>query len=322
MSLSRALLPGLCIVSAAALLAQTGSIGGPVSGYVFDARAHSLRVLHGIPGAALVGDPVDLGGLGLNAAWISPNLDSALAVASDGTAHLFRLDSGRASEVQAEGLVAPERAVYSPSGSALALVTPGSVRIYKGLPGAPAVTGTVALPADTTAAPGAMAFGRMRRPGGGPVAVSDDGLYLLYGSGATVQLLGAGGDSRTLTDAAAGALPVFARGNHDAAVIDANTIALFQDAAGAATVRRLPGVSAVRGADFTADGKQLFLAAASVTALDLTTGDRSAIACDCRPAGLTRMGTAYRLNDLGRGPLWLLDASAAAPRIVFVPAAQ
>ena len=48
---------------------------------------------------------------------------------------------------------------------------------------------------------------------------------------------------------------------------------------------------------------------------------RADVACDCRPFGLTRMGTAYRLNEFGSGPLWLLD-TAADPRIVFVPAAR
>ena len=33
------------------------------------------------------------------------------------------------------------------------------------------------------------------------------------------------------------------------------------------------------------------------------------------------MGSVFRLNDLGSGPLWLLDA-VTEPRVVFVPAAQ
>jgi hypothetical protein len=33
------------------------------------------------------------------------------------------------------------------------------------------------------------------------------------------------------------------------------------------------------------------------------------------------MGNVYRLNELGREPLWILDADAKDPRIVFVPAA-
>ena len=45
----------LCSTGAVALLAQQGTVSGPVSGYVFDARGHSLRIIRGIPGASLFG---------------------------------------------------------------------------------------------------------------------------------------------------------------------------------------------------------------------------------------------------------------------------
>ena len=46
------------------------------------------------------------------------------------------------------------------------------------------------------------------------------------------------------------------------------------------------------------------------------------IACDCKPGALVAMGNLFRLNELGTepGPLWILDAGVAQPRIVFVPA--
>src|SRR5205823_12398779 len=141
---------------------------------------------------------------------------------------------------------APERAIFRPSGTALELVTPGSVRIIKGLPDAPVVAGTVELPQDRVAAIAAKSGAKRQRPGGGPVAVSDDGAYLLYGSGAAIELLGIGGDSRKLIDAGAGAVPVFAPGGRDAAVVDRDQVAIFQDAPGAATVRRLPGIAAAK----------------------------------------------------------------------------
>jgi hypothetical protein len=120
-----------------------------------------------------------------------------------------------------------------------------------------------------------------------------------------------------------GAVPVFSPGGHDAAVIDARTLALFSDVSGTATVRRLPGIVGVRSAGFSADGKRLFAAGfgAAVTSLDVASGDRVEIGCDCRPSGLVRMGTAFRLNDFGTGPLWLLEDSAN-PRILFVPAVR
>jgi hypothetical protein len=304
---------------AAALFAQQGTINGPVTGYVFDAQSQALRAIRGIPGASLIGDPLDLGAP-VASAWVSPKSDSVLIVTAEHAPRLFRLDGGQATERKPEGMVAPERAVFSPSGSALAVVTPGSVRIYKGLPDAPVVAGTVELPADRVAA-GGMAYGKRPRPGAGAVAVSDDGMYLLYGNGAAVELLGVAGDSRKLTDAAPGAVPVFAPGGHDAAVIDGQNLSLFRDAAGAATVRRLPGASGVKGADFSQDGKRLFVAGASVTTVDLASGERAELACSCKVAGLSRMGSAFRLTELGTGPLWLLDV-ASDPKIVFVPAVR
>jgi hypothetical protein len=309
----------LYAAGAVALFAQQGSINGPVTGYVFDAQSQALRPIRGIPGAAVIGDAVDLG-VAVSSAWVAPKSDSALIVTTDGAVRLFRLDGGSATERKPEGMVTPERAMFSPSGTALALVTPGSVRIYKGLPDAPVVAGTVELPADR-AVVGATSYGKRPRPGGGPVAVSDDGMYLLYGNGNAVELLGVAGDSRKLADAAPGAMPLFAPGGHDAAVIDTQALTLVQDAAGAATVRKLPGVTGLKGADFSPDGKRLLLAGTSVTTVDLASGDRAQIACDCKPAGLSRMGSAFRLTDLGTGPLWLLDV-ANDPKIVFVPAVR
>jgi DNA-binding beta-propeller fold protein YncE len=285
---------------------------------VFDTRARALRVIFGVHGASLIGDEVDFG-TGITNAWVAPKLDVALTVTAEGVARLFRLDAGKATERLVEGLVVPDRAVFSPSGTALALVTKGNARIIKGLPDAPVVAGTVELPQGGGVATRADAGGNPPRSDVGAMAVSDDGSYLLYGSSGAVELLGISGDSRKLTDAGLGALVAFAPGGHDAAVVDGGMVAFFQDAAGAATVRRLPGIAGGKGVAFSPDGGRLFVAAASVTAVDVLTGDRGEIVCGCRPSGLVRIGNAFRLNDLDAEPLWLLDVSAD-PQMVFVPA--
>lgn len=318
MSISRTLT--LFAAGALALAAQQGTVGGPISGYAFDGRARSLRTIRGIPGASLVGESVDVGSP-LAAAWVAPNLDSALVLTVDGAARLYRLDGGKATHRPVDGLSAPDRALFSPAGTALALFTAGSVRIYRGLPDAPTVAGTLELPAETGAAGGGRAMTRGRRPATNPAALSDDGRYLLYGNGDAVELLGVAGDSRRLTQAGAAAQLAFAAGGHDAALVEAKGVTLFQDAAGATTVRRLPGVTGARAAGFSNDGKKLYLAGDTVTVLDLANGERTDIACDCRPAGLSRMGGTFRLNEIGNGPLWLLDVSGP-PAVLFVPAAQ
>ena len=74
------------------LYGQAGTLGAPSTGFVFDQSAHALRQIQGIPGAALVGTPVDFG-LAVTAAWAAPRLDSAFVLAADGQAHLFRLSA-------------------------------------------------------------------------------------------------------------------------------------------------------------------------------------------------------------------------------------
>jgi hypothetical protein len=305
---------------AAGLFAQQGSIGGPVAGYVFDPKMQSLRVIRGIPGASLIGDGLELGAVATSA-WVAPKQDAALVVTADGAVRLFRLDGGKATPSQMDGLTVPERAVFSPSGTAMALVASGSVRVIKGLPDAPVAVGTVQLPGARRApASAALAAGKkLMPPASGALALSDDGAYLLYSSGTSIDLLGADGNTRKLSEAASGAFVAFAPGGHDAAVVDGESVALFQDVAGASTVRRLPGIGGGKDVGFSADGRKLFVAASTVMSVDVASGERTEIACDCHPTGLARMGNAFRLNDLGTEPLWLLDATAE-PRVVFVPA--
>jgi sugar lactone lactonase YvrE len=79
-------------------------------------------------------------------------------------------------------------------------------------------------------------------------------------------------------------------------------------------------IAGANGVAFSADGKKVFVARSSggVAVFDLEAKSRTDVSCDCVPFGLTPMGSLYRLNELGSGPLWLLDP--AGGRIVFVPA--
>jgi hypothetical protein len=307
-------------LGAAAVYAQNNTVTGPVAGYVFDGGSRALHVIRGIPGASLIGESVDLEG-GITAAWVSPKLDTALTITAAGPLRLYRLKDGAAAPAPIENLPAPERVVFSPSGTSLALVTNGSARIFRGLPDAPQDAGTIALPNARGVAAAAMSVGKLPRPltGSAPIALSDDGGYLLYAADGTVKVLALAGDARPLTDAATNALVVFAPGGHDAAVIDASTVAFFQDVAGPATVRRYAGIDGAKGAAFSPDRRKLFIAGAHLTAIDTGTGDRTDIACGCTPSALVPMGAVYRLNELSAGPLWLLDVSAD-PKTVFVPA--
>src|SRR5579863_7586268 len=51
--------------------AQQATLGGPVAGYVFDPAARVVRPVQGVPGASVLGDPVNFGS-DVAAAFVSP----------------------------------------------------------------------------------------------------------------------------------------------------------------------------------------------------------------------------------------------------------
>ena len=321
---------GLALAAGSVLVAQPGSLAGPVAGFVYDSPGRALRPIQGVPGASLIGDPIDLG-LDLSAAYVSPRQDSAFVVSADGALHFFRLNSAGAVEASLSGIsFIPQRVVFSPSGTAAALFTPGKVQVFQGLPGTPALAGAVTLPAagGAQASPATASRSRQHTPAAADFAISDDGVYLLSVSGGSVRLLSVNGQNRSLVPAGAGALVAFAPGGHDAAVLDpAAGLLLIRDAAGAASVQTIAqpddSLASAAGIGFSQDRSKLYVASASaqgVVSFDLAANSRSMIACDCTPTTLAPMGSLFRLNEFGSGPLWLLDAGAAAPRIVFVPA--
>jgi hypothetical protein len=301
---------------AAGLQAQPqGTIDGPVAGYVFDKAAHGLRPVLGLPSASLLGSPIKWRDR-VDQLFIAPKLDSTVGVTSEGAFRLFRLRDGIATELAIGGLApagSPYSLAYSPSGSSVALYGGNRVQLVTGLPDAPVVGGSI----DLTAA---------GVPSG--LAVSDDATTLLVSVNNSIRLFESYADMGKLIDTASGALVAFAAGGHDAAVADAGAgVMLFHDlvGAGASQVIAPPddNGTAFSALAFSADGKALFLAsstAQAVTQLDLASGSRTRIACNCSPTVLARMGSVFRLTELSGDPLWLLDAPERAPRIVFVPA--
>src|ERR1700722_13633409 len=65
--------PVCCLVLATSglLVGQQSSLQGPVAGFVFDNAARVLRPIQGVPGASLLGDPVNFG-FALSTAYVSP----------------------------------------------------------------------------------------------------------------------------------------------------------------------------------------------------------------------------------------------------------
>lgn len=306
---------------------QQGQVAGPVAGYAFDSTAHLVRPVLGIPGASLMGAPLTFA-YSLISVTVSPRGDTAVAIDAGGTPHLVALAAGTANEISFNGLAPrPDRVVYSPSGVSVALVAGGSAQVVTGLGTSPSMAGVVALSAAASGAnPQTEDARHAARVGAGSVAVSDDGEWVLESSGGSIQLAGVKGGRNTLASASRGSLVAFAPSSHDAAVLDPGgaTLLLIRDAAGAAgrqTLAETPDIAQTAGLAFSADGKSLFLAGASgVNVVDIASGNRSSVSCNCVPTGIDGMGGVYRLNQLGAAPLWLLDATSSPIRIVFVPA--
>jgi len=313
----------VALAACSTLAAQQGSLAGPVTGFVYDAPARAVRPIQGIPGAALIGDPVSFG-LDVHGAYVSPHQDAAFVSAADGSLHFFRLTSAGPVETGIGGVnFVPQGVVFSPSGSAAALFAAGRVQVFRGLPNAPALAASMTLPASggMQAAPA----GRARSNGTAipAFAISDDGQYLITAGG---QLLSVNGDAHSVAAAGAGTMVAFAPGGHDVALLDpANGLTVIRDASGAGTLQKVAPaddtLTSSAGLAFSQDGAKLFVASAStqsVISFDLAAGTRATIACNCTPTTLAPMGSLFRITELTGDPLWLVDAVAS--RTVFVPA--
>jgi hypothetical protein len=306
---------------ATALHAQ---VAGPVSGFVFDRSARVLRPIAGIPGAATLGSALE-GASDLAAAYISPRQDLALLFTAEG-GRFVRLNGSAATPVPCDGVPSPaELAVFSPSGSAAAVYAAGRAYVFTGLPDSPALSATVQTGALSTTRPQARGRGVRSEPFS--LAVSDDGRYLLLASGRSVRLVGMAGESATVMDTLPGAVVAFAPAGHDAAVADARSVTLLRNVRAGVSPRILsedgPGRGSVAGIAFAGDGSKLFVVnpgSREIGSFDITSGVRTTILCACEPEGLAPMGTLFRLNDGGAGPVWLLDNRNDEPRTVFVPA--
>jgi len=304
----------LLLAAAGPLLGQNGKVAGPVTGFVFDRAAGSLRPILGIPGASTMGDPLALG-YQISSAVVAPKQDSAFAFGTDGSLHFLRLQSGAASEVNCA--ICPAGAngvVFSPSGTAAAIYSAGRVQVMTGL--------------SATPAPGA-GFALGRSASAPPMALSDDGVWLLAGTKNSVELFNANGGPRQLMETLSNPMVAFAPGSHDAAIADGRAgVVWIHDVSGAANPQQVaaPATPMRRysGIAFSSDGKQLLTAVASegsVVSVDLATGTSTSTTCGCQPSELVPMGSLLRLNEMGSGPLWLFDGNGAPqPRVVFVPA--
>jgi hypothetical protein len=311
----------LAVALAGVAAAQAGTaLSGPTMGLVFDSSQSALRPIRGIPGAASLGDAVNLG-FALASATVSPRQDYALALkADDSSLVLVRAGAEISSTAVPGARPAPALVVFSPAGTAVALYDSGAgrVQILTGLPDAAAVQSDV----DVSALAGPVAA----------LAVDDAGASLLLAAGAaeTVSLY------RIATDAAPQFLASFrsvaalrlSGAGGDALLADSAAAAVYaiHDLPGAGTIEMIASGQDGLGAPIAVEADsagRIFVAdqAGNLTILDRSRGSVLSLPCGCAPAGLFRLsGTAtFRLTEPSDAPMWVLDASGADARIVAIP---
>jgi hypothetical protein len=305
----------LFLFSLAALstFAQTGSVGFPALGFAPDPRSSQIRPIRGIPGAALLGDPLDTSTFTNSA--ISPKQDLALAVsAADGQLYLVPL-SGEPARAVANAMSGPSQIVFSPTGRA-AIIRGGRLQILNELAGAPRVTEVALDPFDTPPA----------------LAVSDDGQAMLASSGRDenpVWLAGPGGSLTQLPLPGSVRAIAFRRDSRDAvAVTRSGDVYLVRNAGPDAEIRQVyigdEQTSDPVAVQISPDGSRAFTANSHglVAAIHLQSGSVASASCQCAPVSLEPMNAPalYRLTEISDLPVMLFDASTLTPRIWFVPA--
>ncbi len=318
----RAFITGLGVI-AASIVFQAGSraetpLRGPTLGVLWDAAAGGFRQIGGIPGSATLSAPIPAG-MALEVVEMAPGQDYGLAVTADRSLLVVRLPDQRPEFRPVDGASGllprgPHRIVFSPSGASALIQgsNPASVVILTGLPEGEAVTEL-----DLSAVPGPLTA----------IAISDGG-GVLAGAAGGLFLIGSGADGTRLVLRAGHISAVsFLPNSLNAVAADsaANELHFLDGSSGAASKVSLPsGRQAVSSVVALAVWRDRVVAASSGAAalLDMASGEAIVLPCQCEIAGLRKLEdeSVFLLNE--QGPLFLLAASGAQPRIVFVPAAR
>jgi hypothetical protein len=292
-------------------------IRGPMLGFVPDAGGTQVRPVLGIPGAAGLGARLPLAS-SLSRIKVSSGQEHAIAL-RDRDARIVVVDllsnppSVRPTELP---VGAADLLFLSPTGStAVAYGTESSV-VYT-------IEG---LQRDQKR----MRLGvwDLSRIPGRPVAfsASDDGELVLVKAEVGAWILGRDFSWRVPAE---DPIVAFVPGRRDVLVADNSTGDIFLIKDVGVSYERRPVFSATRdNGEFaavaaSADGKRVFAAAVSgtVTIVDLMTGSVDKISCQCRPVILEPMKglSVFRLTEVSREPIMVLDASSANPRMGMIP---
>jgi hypothetical protein len=313
------------ILRASCFLALAGAawaqVQGPVMGYLPDGG--NLRAMSGIPAAGSVGVAINPSGA-FSHIEVSPDQTQALAVAAGtGAVMLYKIGSG--ASVALQGVAsAPDRIVFSPSGTAAGLWFSSTrhFQLLNNLSSSPTVNDidfsfTGSDPAS--------------------LAVSDDGQWMVGAWPFSTYAVGPSGSAMVLPVSGAAEALCFFHQRNDVAAITATQVILVTDIAGAIAPKVIwskpddpppadpataPPVQVAVGLATSFDNRYLSIAGnlGALSTFDLAAGASVGLNCACSPESLYGLGgPMFRLTSLTEGVVKVFDASTN--EVWFVPLA-
>lgn len=298
-------------------LVAGGSIEGPRLGVVFDSAQNALRPILGIPGAATLGKPLE-GALDLRKTAIS----QSCVLATQGEHNQVVVLSLKQTPLTPFAVPGadrgPDELVLSAGGQAALLYYKKErnlIQVLSGLPASPKVSAELYLSAGQSAS---------------ALAVSDDGKTVLAGAGSKVFLVTGTGEVPLLSElGSVAAITIPAAGTAFIADGGNNQIYRLRGLGGNMETDVVAGpkqgISSPAAVAVSRDGSRAFVAnskSETISIIELT-GQISVtkIACRCAPTGLSQLsgGDVFRLTEPSNHPIWVMDASARDPRVLFVP---
>jgi hypothetical protein len=284
-------------VLAGAQVAST-ELSAPTLGYVFDAEAHSLRVIEGVPGAATVGRTLHLG-MAFERIDVAPNRRFAVgSTATSDTLYSLNLD-GTVGVAQASEM--PKGAGYfSPSGSMLAIALSERVEIWE-------LTAQAMRKLREFSSAGL----KVDR-----IAISDDGGVAIARSGDNLYRL-ASGEPELLTS---GIREMeFLRSSQDLVVLDGahQTLAVWRKADAATSEEWATELIGVSSFALSRDEQSAaVLTEDSVLWIETRSGNISRMGLDNAARRIARADGNAVFQLAGDDSSWLLDADSETPRLL------
>jgi WD40 repeat protein len=288
------------------------SVGGvPVLGYTLDRNAQAIRPILGIPGAALLGRPLEVG-FPVQEAAIDGAGEYAIAITADTTARLIRFQAP-ARVTQLAGISGASAIYISPQGTAAAVYkNDGALSLLAGLRAGNPSQNDIQIGSRPVA-----------------LAVSDDGRFVLtvLSNANQLALFGRDGSLTTISAPSNITSLAFRPGSYDALAAGADDrVWLLQGMVSGPTFAPIAapedGISTVSALAFTTDGNRAVIANSgngTVAIVDWQAGAVSRISCPCTPSRLERLESSglFRLNEPSDQPLFMLDSNLR--KVLFLP---